>query len=139
MMTTCSRCTIEKPQAEFYRKSTGAHGYTTTCKKCIRSAATGWYVNNRERVKTRNLLLRYGIDYATVQALLLAQHGRCALCGDAFTKSGPCVDHDHETGSVRGLLHRGCNIALGTVERVGPEAFAAYLDRAARARLSVVK
>ena len=50
----------------------------------------------------------------------------CDLCGTAFTpKNPPVVDHDHKTGVVRGVLHRGCNAALGHVENNGPRYFLA--------------
>lgn len=42
--------------------------------------------------------------------LMEMQQGRCAVC----PSEGPLiVDHDHETGLVRGLLCRGCNSREG--------------------------
>lgn len=46
--------------------------------------------------------------------LSTAQGGRCALC--QLPLSRPCLDHDHSTGAVRGVLHSGCNALLGKVE-----------------------
>lgn len=45
-------------------------------------------------------------------ALSERQGGRCAICGDV-PKGRLVVDHDHETGKVRGLLCNFCNAALG--------------------------
>lgn len=47
--------------------------------------------------------------------LLAAQGGRCALCGETVTDD-PVLDHDHTTGLVRSVLHRGCNAMLGHIE-----------------------
>lgn len=46
---------------------------------------------------------------------LREQGGLCALCGEPIL-SDPVGDHDHETGCVRGVLHRGCNTMLGKIE-----------------------
>ena len=53
-----------------------------------------------------------------------AQGGKCLLCGNpetdktnlGHTKS-LAVDHDWETGDIRGLLCRACNVLAG---RTGP-------------------
>lgn len=38
------------------------------------------------------------------------QNGRCAVCG---VRSALIIDHDHESGLVRGLLCKGCNVREG--------------------------
>lgn len=49
------------------------------------------------------------------------QQGLCPLCKKPIdltrmgTGSGYVVDHDHITGEIRGVLHRGCNGAEGKV------------------------
>ena len=45
-------------------------------------------------------------------ALLLRQGGRCAICGNPPKNRRLHVDHDHRTGTVRGLLCFRCNRAL---------------------------
>ena len=45
--------------------------------------------------------------------MYMQQLGLCAVCHDPFGKQNPVVDHDHNTGTVRGLLHRKCNLLLG--------------------------
>ena len=45
----------------------------------------------------------------------LSQSGLCAICGAelALTGRDTHVDHDHETGKVRGILCFRCNLGLG--------------------------
>jgi recombination endonuclease VII len=45
-------------------------------------------------------------------AMLAAQGGVCAICGNAPKTRRLHVDHDHRTGAVRGLLCYRCNRAL---------------------------
>jgi hypothetical protein len=50
-------------------------------------------------------------SYNDYLRLLNEQQGVCRICGDLM--GSPHVDHNHETGKVRGLLCRHCNSALG--------------------------
>jgi hypothetical protein len=86
----------------------------------------------RDPVRERDLKLRklYGLSAAQVGDMVVAQAGRCAVCGGALSDP-PCVDHDHVRGHVRALLCGGCNLGLGHF-RDNParlRAAAAYLDR----------
>lgn len=50
----------------------------------------------------------YGITLEDFEILLTHQCNRCAVCARVFVKP-PHVDHDHKTGTVRGLLDAWCN------------------------------
>lgn len=58
---------------------------------------------------------KYNLDKAEYSNLLKRQQHKCAICGvdeQDLTKRLH-VDHNHETGEVRGLLCVNCNIGLG--------------------------
>lgn len=68
----------------------------------------------RLRMKARSRERQYGITHAEYLALLEAQGGVCAICGNGPSKTRTLhVDHDHVTGTVRGLLCTRCNPMLG--------------------------
>jgi recombination endonuclease VII len=59
----------------------------------------------------RHLQKKYNMTVEEHAALLIKQEGRCAICRIALERTN--VDHDHNTGKVRGILCPSCNMALG--------------------------
>jgi hypothetical protein len=57
----------------------------------------------------------YGITTEKYMALLEKQDNKCSICGLDFyiSKRELCIDHDHATGKIRGLLCDRCNWGLG--------------------------
>ncbi|WP_221305103.1 endonuclease domain-containing protein [Streptomyces sp. Ag109_O5-1] len=60
---------------------------------------------------------RYGVDKQMFEAMYFDQDGKCAI--ENCRREAACIDHDHATGKVRGLLCQGCNVAIGFVEWQG--------------------
>ncbi len=59
----------------------------------------------------------YGLSLDDYEAMLARQQGCCALCGRRPWPGRPLqVDHDHQTGRVRGLLCGVCNSTLTRFE-----------------------
>lgn len=72
------------------------------------------YRSNRAESKAAyHRLKAYGLSDEDFAAMLAAQGGACAIC-QRITDRPLHVDHDHETGRVRGLLCYSCNAALGS-------------------------
>lgn len=74
-----------------------------------------------EKTRDRWLQWKYAITSEQYADLLTYQKNRCAVCGSAEprTKNGWCVDHNHDTGIVRGVLCNPCNVILGFHEKYG--------------------
>jgi len=63
------------------------------------------------------LKYRYGISSEQYDEMLGRQGGKCAICREECrTGKALAVDHDHDTGAVRGLLCRACNGAIGALD-----------------------
>ena len=89
------------------------------CKKC-------W--NQRFYIAVRKY--KYGLSKRQFFALLESQNGRCAICQREIADSRVAVDHNHETGEVRGLLCPQCNSGIGLLQDSPAiiRAAAAYLE-----------
>jgi len=61
----------------------------------------------------------YNITEEEYNKMLLLQNNKCLICDRSITElnSCLCVDHDHNTGLIRGLLCRHCNACLGWYEK----------------------
>jgi hypothetical protein len=60
--------------------------------------------------------LKYREIPAVRDYLLEQQQHRCALCDDVIEQGKAVLDHDHRSGIIRRVLHRGCNSMLGKIE-----------------------
>jgi len=121
-MKTCAKCETEKPENEFrpMAKTGKNQKYLRSyCRPCD---------NDYERVERheyrRNWQLKkaYGISLGEYQMLFDLQDGKCAICDNSETDSTNgivhllAVDHDHDSGKVRGLLCKKCNTAIGLLK-----------------------
>lgn len=74
--------------------------------------------------KDSTLRSKYGITLAQYNEMLAEQGGVCAICHRpesvhiAGKRIALSVDHNHETGAVRGLLCKGCNTFMGMVDNI---------------------
>lgn len=64
------------------------------------------------------LMCRYGLSPKEWTFLVLRSNGHCELCGSRFKNASRdcCVDHDHKTNKVRGLLCASCNTSIAILE-----------------------
>lgn len=68
---------------------------------------------NPEKDRQYNLKGLYGLTPAAYDDMLAGQGGGCAVCSSTESL---VVDHNHETGEVRGILCSRCNSALGLLK-----------------------
>jgi hypothetical protein len=69
---------------------------------------------------------KYGLTAEDFAKLHEAAGGRCPIC-DVELGEDYHIDHCHETGLVRGLLCKRCNLALGWFDDSPPRVLAAYM------------
>ena len=109
----CPDCGLAKPLEAFPRSRATKSGRFTYCKPCHNARTK----RNKERRYggERNFLLklRYGVDSDEVDGILAEQGFLCPIC---LSQRPQHVDHDHQTGKVRGVLCFNCNGALGRFE-----------------------
>lgn len=137
-MKKCVRCNLYKDEAEFYGTKDGhKDNLRSWCKKCcireagIRKAQTpekSREATRLSRIKNiekrlvserRQNLKKYGVTPEFYDELLESQNGKCAIC-ESSDPSGRGtrfhLDHNHETGKVRGLLCSKCNTGIGLLK-----------------------
>ena len=100
----------------------------------IRERQKRYNAKNADKVREANfrryLKRNYDMTPEDYANRLAFQDGRCAICREPMVR--PNVDHDHETGIVRGILCSECNSAIGLMKD-DPQrltAAAEYLDAA---------
>jgi len=120
----CKACNTEKPMSEFY--SHKRDGFQSRCKPCQRA-----YTKPNDR--KIHLRRKFGMSLDQYNNLFRKQSGKCAICEahQSSLKVSLSVDHNHNTGTLRGLLCTQCNFALGAMreDKDSIKAMITYLER----------
>lgn len=103
----CRTCGEDKPSWEFRSNWRRESCLDFNCHACVSDI---------------NRLARFGITPEQYLEMLEAQDGLCAICErperstdkKGWTKA-LAVDHDHDTGAIRGLLCANCNKGIGNL------------------------
>lgn len=115
----CRTCGEEKDISCFPKLPTAKDGYKNICKSCTAIKYEIWRKKNYdkwlENMYFSTIKRKFGISKEDYIKLLTSQQGVCAICGGGPTGKAKylSVDHDHETGKIRGLLCNNCNAAIG--------------------------
>lgn len=125
----CSLCQISKLLTEFYKESRVKDGRARRCKSChikiteeyrkknldvYRKAGKKHWNKLDDKKKHAKWLRRYNLKQEDYLNMFNNQNGCCKICNQkCISGMNLSVDHCHKTGTVRGLLCRKCNTALG--------------------------
>jgi hypothetical protein len=114
----CNQCDKTKHPSKFgkdHRRKTGAHW---VCRKCDNANAKARYKADGGKKKHWGMrLYRYGITKEEFFTMVDKQFGICKICCEKLPHYRKvCIDHDHGTGEVRGLLCHRCNVLIGQIE-----------------------
>lgn len=124
----CKKCEEVKSLSEFHKKENGKLGKNSWCKVCATKRASIYSKSHPEKWQAQNkkeenkvykkfwkLLKRYNLSKEAFEKLLEDQNFTCAICLKVplEMENGYCVDHDHISGEVRGILCQQCNSGLG--------------------------
>ena len=134
-MKTCALCNLEKPLKDFYADA-GSKGKTRSdCKSCKNKSTYKWREANREQYNRSireyqeahprqrdacDLKRKYGKSIEWYDTTIKNQGHKCAICNktNPSYKRRFAVDHDHITGTVRGILCYNCNRLLHAFDNV---------------------
>ena len=117
----CGKCKLIKPTSAFAVDKSRIDGHLYSCKTCInKEYKANWYKKHKEQCRRVMLRNNYGLTLEEYDEMFEKQDGVCAICdGINSNDKRLFVDHNHETGEIRGLLCTRCNLNLGVIEKPG--------------------
>ena len=117
-MKVCTKCKKKKSLSCFYKDRQKQGGLRYWCKDCVLENVYAWEEKNignlKSIIKNRDLKKLYGIGLVDYERMYNTQCGFCLIC--KTKKDVLCIDHNHKTGKIRGLLCNNCNRVLGSVK-----------------------
>ena len=120
----CPKCNETKSLDAFCKASNTAFGISIYCKECQRKKSKVRYKTHKNEHINNGLKKKYGITLVDYTKLLNKQNNQCLICGKKSSESKRrlAVDHDHETGKIRGILceerNRGIGIFKDSIDRL---------------------
>ena len=114
-MKTCFTCKCSKEDKEFYKDSKKKDSLNSNCIECYRKR---YDENSYDNFLKRN----YNITKEFLNKKIEEQNNRCEICDKEFIPytdktgrmyPGYCVDHNHNSGKMRGIICPHCNKVLG--------------------------
>jgi hypothetical protein len=123
----CLDCRKVKDLSEFSEDHRNRDKLSSKCIECYNSIKQEKQVRDKTRDlaykiskhQARHMRSRHRITEQEYYEMHEAQKGLCAICGRPELKSMKsmlCVDHNHRTGEIRGLLCNNCNLGIGYLE-----------------------
>ena len=126
----CTNCNETKSTDEFQRNKKKKDGFQSWCRACQNSWNNKSQKIRRSTIEGKQKYNEYmrqfawnrkkiGVNPSEYDRKFFEQKGCCAICNrhqSEFNMS-LAVDHDHETGQVRGLLCVNCNLFVGRLEK----------------------
>lgn len=126
----CRICKEEKDENLFVpiykKKKDNSMTYRNECKVCFNkmrerarqlNPTEARIKANKKRWSTKRLK-KYGISSETYNGLSESQNEKCKICGgdNSHIRRSLAIDHNHDTGEIRGLLCNRCNTTLGHIK-----------------------
>lgn len=115
----CSACFLYLPLLDFHKNGKQGMGYRNRCIDCRKKDEFVYRQTHKVQIALamRKVKLRwkFGITIQEYENMFREQLGCCLICrrNQAEFKVKLGIDHDHNTGKVRGLLCHDCNTGLG--------------------------
>jgi hypothetical protein len=120
-------CKDKEKRKEYMKKY--SEEYRRTHEIEYKKSQENYRKNYPAKIRNSNLKCHFGITLEQYNELFIIQKGCCSICGrhQSEFKRILGVDHDHETGRVRGLLCHSCNVVLGLIHD-NPDILRSALD-----------
>ncbi len=117
----CVTCNEVKALSLFKFGIKYSDGYSEQCRDCTRSQILEFiYISegkDKKRAVTSKLnfiKIHYGLSGEEYIALM-KNSTNCEICKVPLSNKEKCIDHNHKTGKVRGVICSKCNSALGKI------------------------
>lgn len=130
IIKVCVKCGESKPLSLFHKR--GNNKYRNDCSNCVKEYGKLYRAKNKEIISEKkriyhkinphikrksHLKKEFNLTLEDYTKMLNAQFGKCKICGidkvDNRQHKHFHIDHNHNTGKIRGLLCSKCNTLLG--------------------------